>query len=111
MADITTRRQGEIIQTLFRILEDEPEGLRAKTAIERVEERMELTDFEKATFPKNPDLVRFPKIVRFSTITSVKAGWLRKNPSPTATAALHLVAGVAYDAAKGLRSSTHEKVG
>ena len=39
----------------------------------------ELTECEKsATFPKNPDVVRFPKILRFSTINSVKAGWLRK---------------------------------
>lgn len=78
MAEITARRQGEIVQTLFRILEAEPDGLQAKEAIARVEADMELTDFEKATFPKNPDLVRFPKILRFSTINSVKAGWLRK---------------------------------
>ncbi|MDP8908126.1 MAG: Mrr restriction system protein, partial [Chloroflexota bacterium] len=37
-----------------------------------------LTEFEKATFPKNPGVVRFPKILRFATINSVKAGWLRK---------------------------------
>lgn len=78
MAEITARRQGEMIQTLFRILEDEPEGLQAKDAIARVESEMDLTDYEKSTFPKNPDTVRFPKIVRFSTINSVKAGWLRK---------------------------------
>lgn len=78
MADITTRRQGEMIQTLFQILSDEPEGLKAKDAIARVESKMELTNFEKATFPNSPDVVRFPKILRFSTINSVKAGWLRK---------------------------------
>jgi restriction system protein len=78
MAEITTRRQGEMVQTLFRILEVEPEGLQAKDAIARVEAEMELTDFEKSTFPKNPGSVRFPKILRFSTINSVKAGWLRK---------------------------------
>src|SRR3954447_8159597 len=78
MAEITARRQGEMIQTLFRVLEAEPEGLQAKDAISRVEDKLELTEFEKATFPKNPDLVRFPKILRFSTINSVKAGWLRK---------------------------------
>jgi restriction system protein len=72
------QRQGEIVQTLFRILEDEPEGLQAKDAIARVEDAMELTEYERATFPKNPDTVRFPKIVRFSTIGPVKAGWLRK---------------------------------
>lgn len=78
MAEITRRRQGEMIQTLFRILETEPDGLQAKDAIARVEGQLELTEFEKSTFPKNPDLVRFPKILRFSTIGPVKAGWLRK---------------------------------
>lgn len=78
MADITTRRQGEMIQTLFRILEQEPEGLQAKEAIARVQAAMEPTEFELQTFPNNPDVVRFPKIVRFATINSVKAGWLLK---------------------------------
>jgi len=78
MAEITARRQGQMIQSLFRILEAESEGLQAKEAIARVEGDLELTTFEKSTFPKNPELVRFPKLLRFSTINSVKAGWLRK---------------------------------
>lgn len=78
MAEITTRRQGEIIQTLFRILGQEPEGVRAKDVIAQLEDQMELSEFEKSHFPNNPDSVRFPKIVRFATINSVKAGWLRK---------------------------------
>jgi restriction system protein len=78
MAEVTEHRQGEMIQTLFRVLDAEPEGLQAKDAITRVGSELELTAFEQATFPKNPDFVRFPKILRFSTINSVKAGWLRK---------------------------------
>ncbi len=78
MAEITSRRQGQMIQTLFRVLEAEPDGLQAKDAIARVEREMVLTPFEQSCFPNNPDLVRFPKILRFSTINSVKAGWLRK---------------------------------
>ena len=27
---------------------------------------MDLTPFEQSTFPKNPDIVRFPKLVRFA---------------------------------------------
>jgi restriction system protein len=78
MADVTTRRQGEMVQTLFRILSDEPEGLQAKDAIARVESALEPTPFELSTFPRNPDIVRFPKLLRFATINAVKAGWLRK---------------------------------
>lgn len=79
MADITAKRQGEMIQTLFRILEKEPEGLQAKEAIARTQAEMVLTEYEKGTFEKNPETPRFPRIVRFSTINSVKAGWLVKN--------------------------------
>lgn len=78
MAEITARRQGEIVQTLFKILEAHSEGLQAKDAIAAVKAAMVLTPFEQATFPKNPNEVRFPKILRFSTIKPVKAGWLRK---------------------------------
>jgi restriction system protein len=78
MAEITTRRQGEMVQTLFRILSNEPEGLQAKDAIAGVESAMEPTPFELSTFPKNPHIVRFPKLLRFATINAVKAGWLRK---------------------------------
>ena len=78
MAEITTKRQGEIIQTLFGILVKEPEGMRAKDAIARLESDMALTEFERASFPNSPGTPRFPKIVRFATINSVKAGWLRK---------------------------------
>lgn len=66
------------MQTLFRVLEPESEGLQAKEAIARVESRLELTDYERETFPNNPDVVRFPKVLRFATINSVKAGWMRK---------------------------------
>jgi restriction system protein len=52
--------------------------LQAKDAIARVEGEMELSEFEKSPFPNNPAFIRFPKILRFSTINSVKAGWLRK---------------------------------
>lgn len=78
MAEITPQRQGQMIRELFRILAEAPEGLRAKDAIKAVEDRLELSDFERSTFPNNPDVVRFPKILRFATINSVKAGWLLK---------------------------------
>jgi restriction system protein len=78
MPEITTRRQGEIVRTLFGILAKEPEGLQAKEAIARVQDAMVLTPFELSTWPSSPGEVRFPRLVRFSTINAVKAGWLRK---------------------------------
>jgi len=78
MAEMTAKRQGEMVRCLFGILDDEPEGLKAKEAITRVQGSLTLTPFETATFPNNPGVVRFPRILRFSTSKSVKAGWLRK---------------------------------
>lgn len=67
-----------MIQALFNVLKQEPEGLQAREAVARTEAALNLTEFEKATFPNNPDVVRFPKILRFSTINATKAGWLLK---------------------------------
>jgi restriction system protein len=78
MANVTTRRQGEMIQTLFRVLETAEEGLQARDALSLVEDALPPTDFERATYPNNPDLVRFPKLVRFASINAVKAGWMTK---------------------------------
>jgi restriction system protein len=44
-----------------------------------VETRLELTDFEKEDYPNTPGVRRFDKILRFSTIPAVKAGWLVKS--------------------------------
>jgi len=78
MAEITRRRQGEMTQALFKILADAPEGLPAREAIDRVEEVLKPTPFEDSEYPNNPGVRRFPKIVRFTTIGPVKAGWMVK---------------------------------
>lgn len=67
-----------MVQVLFRTLLEAPDGMKAKDAIERVQVLLPPTEFEKSTFPKNPEIVRYPKLLRFATINSVKAGWLRK---------------------------------
>lgn len=78
MAMTGKRRMGETIQALFRILADEPTGLRATEAVERVEKVLELTPFEDSEYPNNPGVRRFPRQLRFSTIGPVKAGWMVK---------------------------------
>ncbi len=79
MAEITRRRQGELVRKVFEILKRSPDGLPAKTVLEEVGKSIVLTDFEKSDYPKRPGVRRFEKIVRFSTIAAVKAGWLIKN--------------------------------
>jgi restriction system protein len=79
MAEITTRRSGELVQGVFRILSTYPDGLPAKQVLEKLESVVPPTSFEKSVYPKRPDTRRFEKIVRFSTIAAVKAGWLQKS--------------------------------
>lgn len=79
MADITRRRQGEILQAVFDTLTDQSDGVQAKDVIQEVEKRLVPTDFERADYSERPGVRRFDKIVRFSTIPAVKAGWLVKN--------------------------------
>lgn len=78
MANLTRQRGGEILHEVLDVLSQAPDGLEVRKVIAELERRMELTDFEEATYPKHPDVRRFPKIVRFTTINAVKAGWLVK---------------------------------
>src|SRR5690554_1023504 len=77
MADVSRRRNGELVQHLFRTLRAEPEGMRASEALLALEKRVELTPYEAGDYPSGGR--RFERIVRFATIAPVKAGWLIKD--------------------------------
>jgi restriction system protein len=79
MAEITRRRSGELVRGVFGLLSAHPEGLPAKIVLEKLVGLVPPTDFEKTTYPRRPDTRRYEKIVRFSTIGPVKAGWLVKD--------------------------------
>ncbi len=79
MAEITRRRSGELIRGVFQILLNEPEGLPAREVLKRLERLLPPTEFEASTYPNRPNVRRYEKIVRFQTISAVKAGWLVKN--------------------------------
>lgn len=79
MAETTRKRSGELIRKLFEILMRNPDGVPASEALDMLSKETELTEFEKSYYPKSPDVRRFEKIVRFSTIGPVKAGWMQKN--------------------------------
>lgn len=78
MAHFTRERQGEILQNVLAVLADAPDGMEAKNVIAELERRMTLTEFEDAEYPGRAGVRRFPKMVRFTTINAVKAGWLLK---------------------------------
>lgn len=79
MAEITRRRAGELVRGVFQILLSNPEGLPARQVLDQLQTVVPPTDFEKSTYPSRPNVRRYEKIVRFSTITAVKAGWLAKD--------------------------------
>lgn len=79
MAEITRKRVGELTRKVLEILIAHPDGLPAKAVLEQVEQAIPLTDFERSTYPTQPDVRRFEKIVRFNTIGPVKAGWMIKD--------------------------------
>ena len=79
MPEITRRRRGELVRGVFSILLSHPDGLPAKTVLEQLQQTVVPTAFEQTTYPRRPDTRRYEKIVRFSTIGPVKAGWLTKD--------------------------------
>lgn len=79
MAEITRQRTGELVRGVFAILLPHQEGLPAKEVLARLATQVPPTEFEAASYPGRPNVRRYEKIVRFSTIAPVKAGWLTKN--------------------------------
>ena len=77
MPDITRRRTGELLRTLFQILIARPDGMQAQNALNAVKAEIQLTEYEKGAYKDGSP--RFIKIVRFATIDAVKAGWLIKH--------------------------------
>jgi restriction system protein len=55
------------------------DGLPAKAVLDQLEQVVPPTEFEDSMYPNRPNVRRYEKIVRFSTIGAVKAGWLVKD--------------------------------
>jgi restriction system protein len=79
MAEISRTLRGELVHGVFRILLQHPDGFPSKLVLERLSTVVPPTSFEQSTYPKRPDVRRYEKIARFSTVGAVKAGWLIKD--------------------------------
>jgi restriction system protein len=77
MAEITRRRCGEMLRGLFEVLMPLADGLPAAEALEEVAKVVPPTPFELGTFKSGGR--RYEKIIRWSTVDCVKAGWLVKS--------------------------------
>lgn len=73
-----TRRRGELVRKVFEILVDARIGMPANEIFSRVEQQIELNEYERSDYPNRPGVRRFEKVVRFATIPAVKAKWLIK---------------------------------
>ena len=78
MAEVTRKRSGELVRGVFSVLREHPEGMPITELMPKVELLVPPTDFEASMYPNRPNVRRYEKISRFSTITAVKAGWLIK---------------------------------
>jgi restriction system protein len=77
MPEVTTRRTGELLRELFKVLFEHPDGLQACDAMAALEGKVKLTDYEAGNYESGGR--RFEKIVRFATVDCVKAGWMTKH--------------------------------
>lgn len=73
---ITRERTGLLLQTLFQVLLEHPDGYAAREALEAVSGRVQLTEHEAGEYESGGR--RFDKILRFATVDAVKAGWMIK---------------------------------
>src|ERR1043166_7190392 len=76
MANITVALTGEFLRHLFQILQQHPDGLPAGDAIQQVQQKVKLTDYERGSYKSGGQ--RFDKILRWATVDCKKAGWLIK---------------------------------
>lgn len=79
MAEISRRRIGELQRAVFQVLLNHPDGLRVQDIEKEAEALLPATPFENEDYPSTPGRRRYPTMLRFSTITAVKAGWLNKD--------------------------------
>jgi restriction system protein len=79
MAEVTIQRYGELSRGVFAILMDKPDGMPAQQVLRDVEASVPPTPFEQEDYPNRPGVRRYPKHVRFASISPVKAGWLVKD--------------------------------
>jgi restriction system protein len=74
---ITRERTGLLLQTLFKVLTENRDGIAARDALETVANRIQLTPHEEGEYETGGR--RFDKILRFATVDAVKAGWMTKS--------------------------------
>ncbi len=78
MSNITIKRAGELLRSIFEILWDKPEGLTAREVLLQIPRVTKLTEDELSLSP-NTNTPRYEKVVRIATIPITQIGWLAKD--------------------------------
>jgi len=77
MAKIDKDRIGTYLKTALQVLQENGGQLPSREVIQQIEQRLDLSDYEKAQFEKT-GYIRWESIVHFYSIDLTKAGWLLK---------------------------------
>ena len=78
MSNITIKRAGELLRSIFEILWNKPDGLTAREVLSRIPHITKLTEDEVKP-SLNTNTPRYEKIVRIATIPIAQVGWLAKD--------------------------------
>ena len=78
MSNITIKRAGELLRSIFEILWDKSDGLTAREVLSRIPYVTKLTEDELKSSPGTLT-PRYEKIIRIATIPITQAGWLAKD--------------------------------
>ena len=79
MAEITRQRAGELLRGVLTLLSKRSEGMQTSEVLAQLIAVLPPTEFEAADYPNHPGTRRYENIVRFTTISPVKAGWITKS--------------------------------
>jgi len=77
MSNLTIKRVGELLRSVFEILWDKPDGLTAKEVLSLIPITNQLTE-DELRYSSKSNMPRYERVVRLSTIPFVHAGWLIK---------------------------------
>jgi restriction system protein len=78
MSNITIKRAGELLRSVFEILWDKSDGLTAREVLSHIPQVTKLTE-DELKISSSTNTPRYEKIVRIATIPITKVGWLAKD--------------------------------
>lgn len=76
MADVTRKRTGEFLLSVFKEIIKYPDGMASRDALKHIADTIPLSAYESGTYESGGK--RYEQIIRFATVDCVKAGWMYK---------------------------------